>query len=208
MKMKTVQIVIGLISFVFLISFVLAQGGADLIDLDSCIQQCEEEQKANCAAYPGSPLCPEDIPGSCEFKCEGTFGTTRLNYEFSLEIGDRYEGVGKKVVVEDYDNMEIALLSFSRTDKGQDIANLRVTKGDEIELVDVGAGESKIAFEVRIDFISAVKIGTQYFNEELGVWVGRPDQTADPVAGLFGVYEKGSFSFWDKVARWFRGLFG
>jgi len=170
-------------------------------DLDECLQQCEESMKGNCAVYPNSPLCPEDIARRCESNCRQDI--VLLNEEFPLKIGG-------SIIVEDYDNMKIGLLSIDKTGKRKYIANLRVTKGKEVELVSIDAKKSKMVFGVRIDFVSFVaESDTKYFNEEHGVWVWYwDDESAEPSAGLFGVHERGSSNFWDKVARWFKSLFG
>ena len=163
----------------------------------SCLQTCTKSVEETCSVYPNSPLCPDDITKTCKISCEKEIAF--LNQEFSLYVGE-------KVIVQDYDNMEIKLLDFNRSTRERYIAKLKVMKGNEVKFVSVNNRNSVAIFGVRIDFISPVM--TVYpveFNEETKKWEG--GGTSEPYAGLFGVYEKREPTFWQRVSDFVRRLF-
>jgi len=164
-------------------------------ELDSCFQTCTRNFEETCAKDPTSPLCPDDIPRRCNLNCElREQGITLLNENFPLNIED-------SILVRDYDNMEIELLSIDKTGTRKYTANLRVTKGEEVEMVSIDTKKSKMVFGVRIDFVSFVaSVQPVELNEETGEWEG--GEISEPFAGLFGVHEKKSPSFWSRVSRW------
>ena len=186
----------------------------------SCIQSCKRQMVENCATFPNSPLCPDDISRKCELNCQSEF--TLLNEDFVLDIG-------QTIKVKDHNNMEIELLSMEREctkegtmkligSKGEHKAgdilkvcnqkkitsHLRIKKDNEEISLDLTDRESKKVFDVRIDAISYVAVAYPVDDPKYEEFWG----SSEPQSGIFGIYEKGFSGFWSRISSWFKKFFG
>ena len=142
--------------------------------------------------------------------------------------------IGQRVIIEDYDKMEMTLLqikskcigekevlAFWDKDKDKNVplktvksctkledvtAVLRLKKNNEETFLEIEDKKSKESFGVRVNFVSYMTNAYPLNqNEKTGEWEGGGG--SEPFAGVFGVYEKGASGFWTKIANWFKRFF-
>ena len=198
---------------------------------NSCIQDRLETYKSVCVGTgrPGvTPFCltKDEIATKCQLIC-GDSATAVLNSNYPMKIGQR-------VIIEDYDKMEMTLLqikskcigekevlAFWDKDKDKNVplktvksctkledvtAVLRLKKNNEETFLEIEDKKSKESFGVRVDFVSYMTNAYPLNqNEKTGEWEGGGG--SEPFAGVFGVYEKGASGFWTKIANWFKRFF-
>ena len=222
--------VVGLLVVSFILTPVFANAQTNQ-PVNSCIQDCLGTYGKVCVGtgLKGvTPFCltKDEVSTKCQLIC-GESATAVLNSNYPMNIGQR-------VVIKDYDKMEMTLLqikskcigekellAFWDKDKDKNVplktvksctkledvtAVLRLKKNNEETFLEIKDKGSNEAFGVRVDFVTYITNGYPVNqNEKTGEWEG--GGSSQPFAGVFGVYEKGASGFWARIANWLKRLF-